>query len=279
MLNMVRMELFRLFRSKSFYVMWIVLIVIIAFSTYMLGYVENTYVEEERQEIYESSQEEPIILGIQTTYPSPPGEKVTVYDLFYSSVQGKAVAVIMAIFSVLYSISDISSGYVKNIAGQVKDRKKLVFAKAAALGVYTVCTMLFAIVIQALCNLLFLEYFVWGPAKDFLAYAGIQTLLHFALLLVVMCIAIILRSKAVSITISILLCMNTLTILYSFIDNVAQRFGIEDLRMVTYTLTGRIALLGTEITQKAAYSSIVAAVVFSAAAIGLASMVFKHRDV
>ena len=63
---------------------------------------------------------------------------VSVFDLFYGNIKGKFLALFMVIFAVLYSTADMTSGFIKNIAGQVRDRRGLVFAKGVSLFVYTV---------------------------------------------------------------------------------------------------------------------------------------------
>ena len=101
------------------------------------------------------------------------------------------------IFTVLYATADITSGYVKNIAGQVRNRGNLILAKAVALFLYTVLTMLLFTGIQTFSNAIFYEKLVMGPGKEFFQYAVLQTLLHFALVMVIMCLAVVLRNNVI----------------------------------------------------------------------------------
>lgn len=61
--------------------------------------------------------------------PTQPGEKVTVFDQVYANLQAKFVALFLVIFTVLFSSADIGSGYIKNIGGQVRSRRNLIFSK------------------------------------------------------------------------------------------------------------------------------------------------------
>lgn len=279
MLNMIRMELFRMFKSKSLYIIWIVMAVAIGFSTYMSVEELNTMTQEEKQQMYEEEQKSEVVFGLQVTAPTKPDAQVSVYDMFYANMKGKFIALFMVIFTVLYSTGDISSGYVKNIAGQVKDRRTLIYAKAAALCIYTICTVAAAVLIQAVCNQLFAGTVIWGDAKAFAAYAGVQTGLHFAFLLAVMCMAILIESNVFSVALGICICMNIMTIIYGFIDKMAEKAGFENFQMIKYTLTGRISMLGMEVSQKAVYAAISVTVVFAAAALLISSTVFKQRDI
>lgn len=49
--------------------------------------------------------------------------------------------------------------------------------------------------------------------------------------------------------------------------------------MINYTVSGKITLLGMNITSEMAVTSLLVAIVFAAAAICLGSFVFKKRDI
>ena len=283
MLNMIRMELYRMFKTKSLYVIWLVLAAGILFTTGLSADEMKTYTMEEKQEMYEYAtgqrESETVNLGMDVTVPTKPGDTVSVFDLFYGNIKGKFLALFMVIFAVLYSTADMTSGFVKNIAGQVRDRRGLVFAKGVSLFVYTVLTMLIFTGIQTVSNALFFDEFVFGPVKEFLQYAGIQTLLHFALLIIVMCIAIVLRNNVISMMLSVCLCMNVLVIFYSFLDNLIAKAHIKNFHVLEYTVTGNISFLETNVTAKMAVTALAVSIAFIIVMIEVCSTVFKKRDI
>ena len=283
MLNMIRMELYRMFKTKSMYVIWLVLAVGILFTTGLSADEMKTYTMEEKQEMYEYAtgqrESETVNLGMDVTVPTKPGDTVSVFDLFYGNIKGKFLALFMVIFAVLYSTADMTSGFVKNIAGQVRDRRRLVFAKGVSLFVYTVLTMLIFTGIQTVSNALFFDEFVFGPVKEFLQYAGIQTLLHFAFLMIVMCIAIVLRNNVISMMLSVCLCMNVLVIFYSFLDNLIAKAHIKNFHVLEYTVTGNISFLETNVTAKMAVTALALSIAFIIVMIEVCSTVFKKRDI
>ena len=283
MLNMIRMELYRMFKTKSLYVIWLVLAAGILFTTGLSADEMKTYTMEEKQEMYEyatgQQKSDTVNLGMDVTVPTKPGDTVSVFDLFYGNIKGKFLALFMVIFAVLYSTADMTSGFIKNIAGQVRDRRGLVFAKGVSLFVYTVLTMLIFTGIQTISNALFLEELVFGPVKEFLQYAGIQTLLHFALLIIVMCIAIVLRNNVISMMLSVCLCMNVLVIFYSFLDNLIAKAHIKNFHVLEYTVTGNISFLETNVTAKMAVTALAVSIAFVIVMIEVCSTVFKKRDI
>lgn len=283
MLNMIRMELYRMFKTKSLYVIWLVLAAGILFTTGLSADEMKTYTMEEKQEMYEyatgQQKSDTVNLGMDVTVPTKPGDTVSVFDLFYGNIKGKFLALFMVIFAVLYSTADMTSGFIKNIAGQVRDRRGLVFAKGVSLFVYTVLTMLIFTGIQTISNALFFDELVFGPVKEFLQYAGIQTLLHFALLIIVMCIAIVLRNNVISMMLSVCLCMNVFVIFYSFLDNLIAKAHIKNFHVLEYTVTGNISFLETNVTAKMAVTALAVSIAFVIVMIEVCSTVFKKRDI
>lgn len=284
MLNCIKMDLYRMFRMKSFYIIWIALAAATIFTTSMSVLDYNMMKEEAKKnpQAYEqeiSSDEEPVNLGMNVTIPTRPGEMVTVYDQVYANLHGKFIALFMVIFAVLFSTSDISSGYIKNIGGQMKNRGNLILSKAAALFVYTIMAMLFYLAAQTLAQAVCFHELQVGPVKELAVYSATQTLLHYALLLICMAVSIITRNKVFSMTFAVLLCMNVMVIFYSTVDKVAAKLGIEDLNLIQYTVTGRMALLEMSPTAKGCVKALIVAALFGLAVTVLSSQIFRKRDI
>ena len=91
MLNCIKMDLYRMFRMKSFYMIWIILAAATIFTTSM-SVIDYNMLEEEAQNSTQTlqqestSQEEPVNLGMDVTIPTQLGEQVTLYDLSYASL-------------------------------------------------------------------------------------------------------------------------------------------------------------------------------------------------
>ena len=284
MFNCIKMDLYRMFRMKSFYVIRIILAAATFFTTSMSVLDYNMMKEEAGQnsQVYEqetSSDEEPVNLGMDVTIPTRPGEMVTVYDQVYANLHGKFIALFMVIFAVLFSASDLSSGYIKNIGGQMKNRGNLILSKAVALFIYTVLTMLFYLCIQTVAQAVCFHELQLGSLRDLAVYSAIQILLHYVLLLICMAITIITRSKVFSMAFAVLFCMNVMVILYSTVDKILARFGIEDFNMLQYTVTGRMALLEMAPSAGGCVKALTVAVVFGLAVLALSSQIFRKRDI
>lgn len=283
MLNMIRMELYRMFHTKSLYIIWFILTAGILFTTSLSAEEWKTYTMEEKQEQYEYATgqrtDDQVNFGMNVTIPTKPGDEVSVFDLFYANIKGKFIALFMVIFAVLFSTADLTSGFVKNIGGQVKNRGSLVLAKAVVLFVYTVLTMLLFVVVQAVSNAVFFGNLTFGPWKTFLSYGALQLLLHFAFVVIAMGIAIVLHNNVISMVAVVCMCMNALTIFYGFLDKVIEKLGVEDFSVIKYTVSGNITMLGMNMAEKTVHASLIASVGFILVMLMICSVVFQKRDI
>ena len=253
MLNMIKMETYRMLHTRSAYVILIVLTGCVLFTNIMSRdeYRADTrkaaeasvdMVQVSPSSPDESGEETPN-LGMTVTLPTTPGEQVTVFDLFAANIQGRFIALFIAIFTILFSGADMSSGYVKNTAGQVRSRAALVAAKAVAVMVYTVFTILFFVAIEAISDALLFGALAWGDPGEFLPYLGAQTALHCAFMVVLCALTVIIRSSVLSMVLGVLLCQNLAIILYGGAETLLRRMGAGDVDIISHTITGKIAML------------------------------------
>ena len=105
MLNMIKMDVYRMFRTKSMYVIWIILLAS-ALLTSFLSKIDYDAVnkEWEQQQAVESNKEQlsqqnadNVNIGMSVELPTEPGKKVTVMDVFFSNAQGKFYALFLVI--------------------------------------------------------------------------------------------------------------------------------------------------------------------------------------
>lgn len=279
MLKLIKMDLYRMFHTKAFYVVWIFLAATIAFSTVMTKEDYKYMQEEAAKGQLESVSEANMNVGLNVTIPTKPGEKVTVFDQVFANMQSKFVALFLVIFTVLFSTADITSGYIKNIGGQVKERGNLILSKAVVLLIYTGLTLFFYIGIQAICQYAVFGASKWGDVEMFWRYFGTEAVLHYGLVLICMAVAIILRSNMLSMTLSVCLCVNVLTIVYSVVDKVLQDMGVKDFSFIEHTVSGKISLLSMTPKVSDCVNAVGIAGGFGLLAVLLTIFVFRRRDI
>lgn len=278
MLNMIKMDIYRMLRTKAMYIVWLFMIVAIVSSSALL---KEEYTDEALQQEYEETAEpsENVNLGMSVTLPTGQGARVSLYDLSFANIQGKFFALFVVIFAVIFSTSDLNSGYIKNYGGQVRHRWMLVLSKGIALAVYTALTMILFLTVQGISNLIYFGYFELGPTGAFFRYIGAELALHWALALIVMTLAILIRSNAFSMVLAICLCMNMMMICYSVLDKWIAKAGVKDFQLLNYTVTGKISMLAMDLTVANMLSALLVGAGFIVGASAIGSYIFQKRDI
>ena len=317
MLNMIKMDVYRMFHTKSMYVIWIILLASALLTSFLskIDYdavnkewerqqaVESQAVESqadtdvqaadvinaqdiEEQQANDSNKEQlsqqntdNVNIGMSVELPTEPGKKVTVMDVFFSNAQGKFYALFLVIFAVMFATADIKSGYIKNIGGQVSQRGMLIVSRAVVLALFTAITFAGIFVFQAAANMLAFKCVVWGNWKEIIPYFLTELTLHYAFVLICMAIAVIIKNNVISMTLSVCLTMNIMSIVYGFIDYVVNRKGLHNFSIYKYTVTGRMAMLPMNAGRDDVVSSMCVAVIFIIIMLSLSSYVFQKRDI
>lgn len=270
-----------MFRTKSLYVIWVVLAAALLLTTFLCKTDYDLMNKEDvmQQEQIAEPTADNINVGMTVTLPTEPGEKVTVLDIFFANSQGKFYALFLVIFAVMFSTVDISSGYIKNIGGQVQKRGALIFSRSIALAFFTVLTMVGAFLFQAVANSIVFKDLEWGSSKAALSYLLTELALHYALVLICMTIAIIIKNNVISMVIAVCLTMNVMSIVYGLVNSAILKIGIQNFQIYKYTITGKMSLLPMKPSGNESLAAFCVAVVFIIIMISLSSVVFQKRDI
>ena len=281
MLNMIKMDLYRMFRTKSMYVIWIVLAAALLFTTYLCETEYDVINNDDamRQEQIVRPTAENLNVGMAVELPTEYGAKVTVFDIFFANSQGKFYALFLVIFAVIFSTADISSGYIKNIGGQVQKRGALIFSRSIALAVFTAMTLIGAFLFQAVANGIVFKELEWGGSKAVFPYVLTEIALHYALVLICMTVAIVLKNNVISMVIAVCLTMNIMSLVYGFINHLVQKIGIQNFQIYQYTVTGKLSLLPMKPSGTECLGAVCVAAVFIVAMAMLSSVIFQKRDI
>ena len=314
MLNMIKMDVYRMFRTKSMYVIWIILLASALITSFLskIDYdaankewekqqavesqadtdtdmqaadvvnaqdIEQQQADDSNKEQLSQQNTDNVNVGMSVELPTEPGKKVTVMDVFFSNAQGKFYALFLVIFAVMFATADIKSGYIKNIGGQVSQRGMLIVSRAVALALFTAITFAGIFVFQAAANMLAFKCVVWGNWKEIIPYFLTELTLHYAFVLICMAIAVIIKNNVISMTLSVCLTMNIMSIVYAFIDYVVNRKGLHNFSIYKYTVTGRMAMLPMNAGRDDVVSSMCVAVIFIIIMLSLSSYIFQKRDI
>ena len=272
-----------MFKAKSLYVIWCILICLLFLSTWLTKTEYQAAVKN--QDEYQNEMEEnggeseaDLVFGMQTVVPTEVGEEITVFDMMFANISGRNIALFLVIFAVIFATADIGSGYIKNFGGQVKRREGLIISKALALLVFTGVTLLIEFLTQVVSNYIVLGYLKWGDTGRMFRYIALQLLLHFAVAMIIMTVAILVKNNVFSMIFAICLCMNMMVVVYSGIQVLLKKIGLGNLNLMRYTIMDKIGNLSMNFSSGIMERMIVLSLVYIGITAVFSMYIYRKRD-
>lgn len=273
MLKTLKMDLYRMFRSKSIYITLLITYILVVVSIFSFKMVMEN---EDLKSFYEQSMEasDKINMGINAGMIYVDTPEVTLVDLFSANIAGASIAVIAVIFGIIFVCSEHNSGYIKNVISRKGYRIYFSLSKAICMGIYLLISLLGTAVLIAGTSSILLENYVFGDISAFASYFMTQYLLHFAILLLILLICNLTRNMAISMAIGICICSGMVALLTSLLDKLKLDIVFSD-----YLLTTNMRVLPTTfdatIYTRAWSISVICGILFVVASI----VILKRQDV
>ena len=278
MFNLIKMDLYRLFRSTSTHVMVILAASIAAFTIYMTYYGLNM-VKEDLPPSAESvdTESDDITFGIYVdTDPQWAGGDIDYSEMLGAQLQSGLLLILVSVFATLFVAAETRNGFVKNIAGQFRNRGIMVTAKLVALAVQVLILLVtFALFV------LFSSLIFWGnrivlaSIPKLLQLASLQYLLHFAFACLIAFLCLLSNSAALSMTVGILLCSSLGSLIYGLINRMAgDSFHIEE-----YMLEINISSVGAGVPSDVAVHAMFVGIGYILVTMMLSMLTVQKRDI
>lgn len=271
MLKTIKMDLYRMFRSKSFYVTLFITFIIVVVSVITIKIVLNN---DNLKNIYDQGMEvsDSVKVGIDTGMVNMDSTELTLGDLFSSSVGGASLAVVVVIFTIIFVCSEHNSGYIKNVISRKGYRDYFTFSKAISMAIYLLITLLGAAVLIGISSSLLLDNFTLGNMYEFASYFFTQYLLHFSLVMLVIFLCNLSRNMAISMAVGICICSGMLGLLTGLLDRLKLNIVFSN-----YLVTTNMKLLpipyNATIYTRAILVSLVVTFVF-----GISSIILMRKQ-
>lgn len=252
MLNLIKMNMYRLFRSFSTCAMVII--------TGLLAIA---------------------VIGIANSDGAFEAASNIDYSvLLYVALQSKMILIMVSIFVTLFVAAEQKNGFIKNLAGQFPKRGIIVIAKLAAAAL-----QIFIMFLAFALFILIFSFIYWGDkimlnsVSELFQIVAIQYLLHFAFACLITLLYHLINSSALCMTLGILLGSTLANSLYSLIDYVFEKFTQNAFHSAEYMLSGNIALVGAGITSDIAAKAIIVSLVVIFMSTGFAILTVQKRDI
>lgn len=201
MFNLLRMDLYRLKRSRSFYICLAFLLVTIFLCygiIFMVGTPEGQQLAPKigmSALVYEDDENgESVLEGVDF-----------VNMIRQSCMDGGAYGITFGIMAAIFICKDFQSGFIKNIMSQHRKRWKYVISKLLVMGIADFSYLIICFGFGALMNLMFHNLVPFGRWQDVLFYLSWIWLatMAFAALIIMLCVFA--RNMAVGVTMAVML--------------------------------------------------------------------------
>ena len=208
MLNAIRMELFRLRKSLSFYVILFILILVTLRTVFILNenlsFLEHK-TEHSQTQITKAEKDLSRILSLDMDSLITNGNKITLSDVL-PAIFSPMFLVINAIFMVLYVCHENNSGFIKNIVNSVGRKWYLIISKVAAFSLYLFVVFVLQLIIAGIGLSIGLENFSLKISWELFGYLALLYLLYVAFAVFSVMVTTALKNTAFSMIIIILDC-------------------------------------------------------------------------
>lgn len=306
MINLIKMDLYRMVHSICTWVMLLVTVGIALFCVAMVNidledmaenpqYSEETSqmgivsfqievktqdAQEETEETENSEEERQIGLYAD----SDPGwieGQILAGDLISTQLESGILTLLCVIFAAIFFNADQRNGFLKNIAGQYPNRGILVISKMTAAAVQILLMeILFAMATGVTAEIIWGEQFVLGSIPQMLPFLCVQYLLNLGAAGLILLLCTLTRSAAFGMTAGILMIMGILLPVYSVIERAfAALLPSLRLNISQYVLEGNIGVAGMEASSDILTRASMVGAVCLVLSVLLAKVIMKKRDI
>lgn len=250
MINLIKMTIYRLFKTKSLYIIMGVLAFLVVFMTFMVNGIGDVN----------------------------SGDEITILDTM--AFTHLFVGIVSSIFAVVFTSTDANTGYIKNIGGQAAVRSSLIIAKAAALFLSSAIFVAEFFIVQSIANLIIVGDVKVGDIGQFVGVVIFSILLHFALSLICMMLAILIKKSAIAMTLSVVLGFHmTESLLYEPINMMVNDGGSGTFDIANCMLMGNISNIVSNVSNSNFGQLVAVSVGYAVVAVIITCIVFEKRDI
>ena len=296
MINAIRMDVYRLFKTKSTYIILVIMLALSVMGTGLMSVMtemsgaerqqvqteqmsDNADYAGEDDQFNEDTEGAQSQLSVSVSEIDPDENDNSVLSFAMSDISGLQAGLFIIIFTVLFSMADINSGFIKSIGGQVKGRGVLIVSKMAAIAIFTAIVIIADFLTELIAVNIFFDDAVVGSASEIVRLLSSQFVLNFALAILMMAIAIIIKNNVVSMIIGVCMCTGIFELIFMGINYLMDKIGFNDFDINNILITGKIqnVTIGADAAD-IGYALLTAAIYIAVSVLAVYN-VFKHRDI
>lgn len=260
MLKLFRMDLYRMVRMKSFYII-LAILVALNIVTFLLDVPSNPETEtaetaeteltsdngfsdfiEGFEDAATEESDSNAVVGLSIILSADAQGRYHLEECLQGIFKGMLVAVFIVIFTVIFTTADFNNGYIKNYGGQLDRRYKIVLAKAMSIAVYTAAAFVMNIASFILGAYIAGKSVTVDHYSDLFLLIGVQYALHLAFALFIMALCFIIRNNLIMMILANLICFHVFSALYVVLEKALEKLGCGKIELLKFSPSGRIML-------------------------------------
>ena len=268
MLNLIKMDLYRLFRTKSFKIGLMISAALSFLFVAVLAIISNIIplFPEETQ------------MAMSMLPFADWRNNVNLYELIMSATLILSLMV-SAVLASNFISDEQANGYVKNIAGQLKDKGMMNVSKFVALAVMSLSVMLAYVLGATVSGLIFLNSAIsYDGFGQFLAVFGTKYLIYLSVNAIILFLCTLTKSKSVSIAFGVLFGSGATIVAYNLISTFALFVLKVDFPIASYVPDGLIFGLTMDAPAAALLKAVIVGVVYIGLFMTFSIMIMRKRD-
>lgn len=241
MLNLIRMNLLKVMKMKSLYVisvvaaLFCVILVVDAVSEIKID-LDGTVTEQEQQTQEESNDPNALGLTVDTnTLPS-------VLDYECEFYRSGILALLLSIFAVIYACGERGCGFLKNLTVCAPKKWYIVVARMSSMLVFFLLESILTLTVMMITNALLGGYMAAGSVSAFLPAMFLQLLLHMALTAFVFAVVELSRNSMISMIVGIFISMGVGSVIVSGICDFIGKLTSRELPFAGWLICTRIKM-------------------------------------
>lgn len=285
MSNLIKMEIFRLSKSKTTYITLLFVII----SSFILFTMSATFgeqseagnIEEDNIMYTEISDDEGVDIkngsgGVGFILEDfTPDTPVTFEYLIANLLSSGFFLIFSGIFATNMVCNKYKSGFQKNLNIYSQKKWQIVIAENLPLLAFAAIEIILITFANILCSAIYFNDLSMGSLGNIIRYLGMQILLHYAFATLIMCIAELIRGKVVGITITCLLSLGVGTLVTNNLD---QIFGWDKFSLTQCMIEYNVKLMSIKFDSEL-WGQALAVVIFAVIVYNVISaLIISNRD-
>lgn len=196
------------------------------------------------------------------------------------NIQSKLLLMFLVAFIALFAGNEIRTGFIKNIAGQMRYRWELVIGKLLSISIFTVVLLLAAVLAIMAGSFFFFGYVHIQEVGKFIGYLGMQYLLHIAYGSVSLFLVYLFENVVASLLTWIFLAAGILQVIDALLRNIVPHLKkIADFSIMNYLSSGNVGILsmasGSALYRKALFIAVITWIVMGS----LSGLLMQKKDI